>query len=204
MKKLGFLLALICIAITACETGTGTNTAEPTVKKGIKPVADDEIAVIEMEDASAYGTITIELYSNIAPKMVARFKELAKEGVYNGVTFHRVSADVIQSGDPNSKDDDPTNDGKGSSDKPNVEAEFSDIEFDAGIVGAARGPDFNSANSQFFIMKKRQPNFNNRYTVFGKVIDGMNNVTTIGGAPVQGEKPMSKIVIKKITIRPKS
>ena len=94
-----------------------------------------------MENAPAYGTITIELYSNIAPKAVARFKELAKEGVYNGTTFHRVNASVIQGGDPNSKDEDPENDGMGSSNKPNVPAEFSDIPYDTGTVGAARAQD---------------------------------------------------------------
>ena len=96
-------------------------------KTGVTPIADNEIAVIEMENSAAYGTIKIELYSNIAPKMVARFKELANEGFYNGITFHRINQSVIQSGDPLSKDDDPTNDGTGSSDKPNVQAEFSDI-----------------------------------------------------------------------------
>ena len=97
-----------------------------------------EIAVIEMEQP-AFGTIKMELYSNIAPKMVAQFKELAKEGFYNGLTFHRINQSVIQGGDPNSKDNDPDNDGTGSSDKQNVPAEFSDIPFDTGIVGAARG-----------------------------------------------------------------
>ena len=122
------------------------------------PVPDNEIAVIEMEEP-AYGTMKIELYSNIAPKAVARFKELAKEGFFNGTTFHRINDSVIQGGDPLSKDADPANDGTGKSDKPNVEAELSDIPYDTGIVGAARGPDFNSANSQFFITLRRQPAF---------------------------------------------
>ncbi len=104
-----------------------------------------------MENSSAYGTITIELYSNIAPKMVAQFKALAKEGVYDGTSFHRINSSVVQGGDPLSKDDDPTNDGTGKSNKPNVLAEFSDIPYDTGIVGAARSQDINSANSQFFI-----------------------------------------------------
>lgn len=175
---------------------------ESKVKRGVTPVADNEIAVIEMEEP-AYGTIKIELYSNIAPKMVARFKELAKEGVYNGVTFHRVNDSVIQTGDPLSKDKDPTNDGTGGSDKPNVPAEFSDIPFDKGIVGAARSMDEDSANSQFFITLKRENGFDNRYTIFGKVIDGMNNVVTIAGAPRTGERPSEDIRIKQVTIQPK-
>ncbi len=188
----------------ACGDSADTNSnAEPVIKKGVAPIADNEIAIIEMEDGAAYGSIKIELYSNIAPKTVARFKELAKEGFFNGVTFHRVSPDVIQSGDPKSKDNDPKNDGSGKSDKPDVVAEFSDLKFEPGIVGAARGTEFNTANSQFFIMKSRQPNFDNRYTIFGRVIDGINNISTIGGAPLQGERPINNIVIKTVRIEPK-
>ncbi len=180
------------------------NSANAEIKKGIAPVADNEIAVIEMEQP-AFGTIKIELYSNLAPKMVARLKELADEGVYNGTTFHRINQSVIQGGDPFSKDKDPNNDGTGNSDKPDVQAEFSDIPFDTGMVGAARMPqDNNSANSQFFIMLKREPGFDKNYTIFGKVIEGMGNVRTIAGVnPKQGERPLENVVIKSVTIQPK-
>lgn len=204
MKRIACFLAVITILfISGCDSNEMNANAEPNIKKGVKPIADSEIAVIEMEDSAAFGVIKIELYSNIAPKMVARFKELAKEGVYNGVTFHRINPDVIQSGDPNSKDDDPSNDGKGKSDKENLPAEFSDLPFEPGILGAARGGDFNSANSQFFIMKSRQADFDSRYTVFGKVIEGMNNVATIGGAPRSRERPVTDITIKEIRIEAK-
>ncbi len=175
------------------------NNSQAEVKKGVAPIADNEIAVVETD----YGTIKIELYSNIAPKMVARFKELAKEGVYTGTAFHRINENVIQGGDPFSKDSDPMNDGMGKSEKPNVDAEFSDIPYDTGIVGAARSQDVNTANSQFFIMLKRQRDFDNRYTVFGKVIEGMNNVQIIVGAPKQGEKPSEAIRIKSVSFQPK-
>ncbi|PYS99218.1 MAG: peptidylprolyl isomerase [Acidobacteria bacterium] len=157
-----------------------------------------------MENSAAYGNIKIELYSNIAPKAVARFKELAREGVYDGVTFHRINQSVIQSGDPLSKDADPSNDGTGKSDKPNVPAEFSDILYDTGIVGAARSQDVNSANSQFFITLKREQGFDNKYTIFGKVIEGMNNVRTISGVqPKDGERPVEPIRIKTVKIEAK-
>lgn len=193
--------------LAGCEnkksSKTNSSAANAEVKKGAKPVADNEIAVIEMEQP-AYGVIKIELYSNIAPKMVERFKQLAREGVYNGTTFHRVNQSVIQGGDPLSKDNDPSNDGTGNSDKPNVPAEFSDILYDAGIVGAARTQDVNSANSQFFITLKREPAFDNKYTIFGKVIEGMNNVRTIAGVtPKEGERPVEPIKIKSVTIQPK-
>ncbi len=214
-RKLSILFFFISLfSFLSCNSAnnntknSNTNIAE--IKNGVEPVADNEIAVIEMEQP-AFGTIKIELYSNIAPKMVAQFKELAKEGFYNGVTFHRINQTVIQGGDPNSKDNDPTNDGMGSSDKPNVPAEFSDVSFETGTVGAARGTDNNSANSQFFIMLKPEPNFNNRYTVFGKVIEGMNNVRTISGVPTGAsvsdprmpERPLDDVKIKQITIQPK-
>jgi cyclophilin family peptidyl-prolyl cis-trans isomerase len=201
----------ISLATTLLLTGCGGNTsssnknAAPEVKRGVAPIADNEIAVIEMENSSAYGAIKIELYSNIAPKMVARFKELAREGVYNGTTFHRINQSVIQGGDPLSKDETPANDGTGGSDKPNVDAEFSDIPYDAGIVGAARSSAFNSANSQFFITLKREPGFDNKYTIFGKVIEGMNNVRTISGVqPKEGERPVEAVRVKSVTIQPKN
>ena len=210
MKKVGFLILTFAFIFSiscnnsANKPANAKSGANAEVKKGVVPVADPEIAMIEMENAAAYGTIKIELYSNIAPKMVARFKELAKEGVYDGVTFHRINQSVIQSGDPLSKDSDPSNDGTGKSDKPNVEAEFSDIPYDTGILGAARGQDNNSANSQFFITLKRETGFDNRYTIFGKVIDGMNNVRTISAVqPKEGERPVEAIRIKHISFVPR-
>jgi cyclophilin family peptidyl-prolyl cis-trans isomerase len=205
------IILFISLAVTLFFTGCDGNTANsnknasPVIKRGVAPVADNEIAVIALENASAYGTIKIELYSNIAPKMVERFKELAREGVYNGTTFHRINQSVIQGGDPLSKDDNPANDGTGGSNKPNVDAEFSDIPYDAGIVGAARSSAFNSANSQFFITLKREPGFDNKYTIFGKVVEGMNNVRTISGVqPKEGERPVEAVRIKSITIQAKN
>lgn len=204
--KTTYLLIALALLIPACGSNSNSarSAANGEIKKGVAPVADSEVAVIEMENAAAYGTITIELYSNIAPKAVAQFKALAKEGVYDGVTFHRINQSVIQSGDPLSKDNDPTNDGTGKSSKPNVPAEFSDILYDTGIVGAARSQDINSANSQFFITLKREQGFDQKYTIFGKVIDGMNNVRTISGVqPKEGERPVEPVRIKTIRIEPK-
>lgn len=199
-----FVLALIVFGAGCGDATSPSANSAADVKTGVKPLADDEVAVIEMENP-VYGTITLELYSNIAPKMVEQFKALAREGVYDGTTFHRINNSVIQGGDPNSKDDDPRNDGQGRSTKPNVPAEFSDIPFDVAILGAARSQDPNSANSQFFIMLKREAGFDNRYTIFGKAIEGMNNVMTISGVePKQGERPVEPIRIKTIIIKPKN
>lgn len=207
-KKLSILFLIFsAFLFISCNNSQSANAnankkSPAKIQKGVVPVADNEIAVIEMEEP-AFGTIKIELYSNVAPKMVARFKELANEGVYNGVTFHRINNSVIQSGDPNTKDNNPANDGLGASDKPNVESEFSDLQFDTTIVGAARSQDEDSANSQFFITLKREAGFDNRYTIFGKVIEGMNNAVTIAGAPKEGERPTEDIKIKQITFQPR-
>ena len=190
------------------QAGEDETTEKANVKTGVKPEPDAQVAVIEAENP-AYGKIVIELYPNIAPKMVARFKQLIGEGFYNGTTFHRVNPElgIIQGGDPLSTDNDPNNDGTGKSNNPNLEAEFSDVQYDRGIVGAARGErDVNSANSQFYITLKRVPDFDQRYTVFGRVISGLNNADVIAGAPViiGTERPADKIVIKTITLQPRS
>jgi len=206
--RLTILLIAVSL-IAACGGGANSNASRSNtnaeIKKGVAPVPDNEVAVIEME-TPAYGTIKMELYSNIAPKAVARFKELAKEGYYNGIAFHRVNQTVIQAGDANTKPGGQAGAMKeGDSGKPNVPAEFSDVPYDTGILGAARlGNDVNSANSQFFIMLKREPQFDQKYTVFGKVIEGMNNVMTISGVqPKEGERPVEPVRIKTIRIEPK-
>ena len=204
--KITILLLLIAVSMIglSCGSSAPARNTKTGLSVGVKPIPDAEVAVIEMENSSAYGTITLELYSNVAPKTVAQFKALAREGVYNGTSFHRINQSVIQGGDPNSKDEDPNNDGMGKSNKPNIPAEFSDIPYDTGILGAARSQDINSGNSQFFITLKREPGFDKNYTIFGKVIDGMNNVRTIADVKPKtgpsGERPVDPVRIKSITI----
>ena len=128
---------------------------------------------------------------------------------------------LIQGGDPLSKDSDPENDGTGDSSYPNVPAEFSDIPFDRGTVGAARrgaSPEFpgnlavseaqarDTANCQFFITLEGTPQFDEDYTVFGRVIEGITNAEIIMRAPVEEgtERPADRIVVRRITLQPRS
>jgi cyclophilin family peptidyl-prolyl cis-trans isomerase len=180
------------------------------VTRGVKPEADAEAVVLEVESGGySYGRIVIELYPNVAPKMVERFKRLVAEGFYDGTAFHRVNprAGVVQGGDPNSKDENPANDGLGGSPYEDLPAEFSDIPFDRGVVGAARAG-LNTANSQFYITLRRVPQWDAQYTVFGKVVEGMNNADAIAGAPTRpapfAENPAEKIVIRRATLEPRA
>ncbi len=152
------------------------------------------------------GDVELELYSDVAPKHVERFKDLAKKGLYNGVVFHRViDGFMAQSGDvkfgnSNSKDFNLSLAGTGGSEMPDLKAEFSDIPHDRGILSAARSADPNSANSQFFICFQPAPHLDRQYTVFGKVIKGMEFIDKIkkGEGPNGSVKSPDKIISLKL------
>ena len=207
------LLTFLIFSFTACnEKGPNTNgnanannANASSVTSGIKPQPDAQVAVIETAD---YGRIVIELYPNVAPKMVERFKKLIGEHVYDGTAVHRVDPGlgIIQGGDPLTKGNNSAVYGTGNSSYPNVPAEFSDIPYERGTVGAARTSDINGANCQWFITLKKQPAFDKKYTVFGRVIDGINNAEVIMRAPIaEGtSRPSDKVVIKSVTLQPRS
>ncbi|MFU8863964.1 MAG: peptidylprolyl isomerase [Rhodobacterales bacterium] len=138
------------------------------------------------------GTVTIELLPDVAPKHCERMKELARAGAYDNVCFHRViEGFMAQTGDVEHGDMEDGFDirrtGTGSSDLPDVPAEFSRLPHDRGTLGAARSQNPNSANSQFFINFKENSFLNGQYTVYGRVIDGMEHVDAIA----RGEPPAS-------------
>ncbi|TFF27727.1 peptidylprolyl isomerase [Jiella endophytica] len=126
------------------------------------------------------GKVVIKLRPDLAPNHVARVKELAREGFYDGVVFHRViDGFMAQTGDP-------TGTGSGGSDKPDLAAEFSTEPHKRGTVSAARTANPNSANSQFFICFEEAPWLNKQYSVWGEVIEGMDVVDQIKrGEPVR-------------------
>lgn len=138
--------------------------------------------VIEVAGATT-GTIEIELLPEVAPQHTARLKRLAREGLYDDVVFHRVIPGFMaQTGDVEHGKREgfiPRYAGLGGSALPNLPAEFSDINYDTGVVGMARSQDPNSANSQFFIMFAEGSFLNGQYTVVGRVIQGQDVVNTI-------------------------
>ena len=131
------------------------------------------------------GDIKIELFEDVAPNHVKRIKQLAKEGKYDGVVFHRViDGFMAQTGDvkfgsSSSDDFDLKRAGQGGSDLPDLKEEFSDIPHERGTLSMARSQNPNSANSQFFICFKESSFLDRQYTVFGKVIEGMELVDKI-------------------------
>ncbi|WP_193186296.1 peptidylprolyl isomerase [Nisaea sediminum] len=130
-----------------------------------------------------HGRVVVELKPDLAPKHVTRVKELAREGFYDGIVFHRViDGFMAQTGDP-------TGSGMGGSGQK-LDAEFSDAPFRRGTVGAARAQNPNSADSQFFICFKDARFLDGQYTVWGEVVEGMEYVDMIkrGEPPVDPDK----------------
>jgi cyclophilin family peptidyl-prolyl cis-trans isomerase len=142
--------------------------------------ADPDQLTIQLKD----GPVVVQLTPDVAPKHVARIKELASKGAYDNVAFHRViEGFMAQTGDVQfgnmEKGFTPGRAGTGGSDLPDLPAEFSQVPFERGVIGMARAQNPDSANSQFFIMFAPGEFLNGQYTVVGKVVSGMENVDKI-------------------------
>ena len=146
-----------------------------------KSFTEENIMILKLKD----GDVKIELFDDKAPNHVKRIKELADKGKYDNVVFHRVidgfmaQTGDVQFGNSSSNDFDLRRAGMGGSDLPDLKQEFSNLPHDRGTLSMARSSDPNSANSQFFICFKPAPFLDNQYTVFGKVIEGMEFVDKI-------------------------
>ena len=144
-------------------------------------IAKEDIMILKLKD----GDVKIELFSDVAPKHVERIKILAREGKYDNVVFHRViDGFMAQTGDlkfgnSSSENFDLRKAGTGGSDLPDLKQEFSNIPHLRGTLSMARSSDPNSANSQFFICFQPAPFLDRQYTVFGKVVEGMEYVDQI-------------------------
>jgi peptidylprolyl isomerase len=159
-----FLIALVCAFPAFAQA--------PKLPAGIDP---QNTLVIE----TTKGRIVVKLRNDLAPQHAARLKQLAREGYYNNVPFHRVmDGFMAQTGDGKNFN------GTGGSQYPNLRAEFSGVPFRRGVVGMARGSDPNSANSQFFICFAEASSLNNQYTVIGEVVSGMDVADKLKKAPV--------------------
>jgi peptidyl-prolyl cis-trans isomerase B (cyclophilin B) len=148
------------------------------------------------------GDVEIELFSDIAPKHVERFKTLSNKGLYDGVVFHRViegfmaQTGDVKYGNSNSPELNLDLAGTGGSDLPDLKAEFSDVAHTKGILSMARSADPNSANSQFFIVFESAPHLDRQYSAFGKVVKGMEFVDKIkkGSGPNGSVEEPDKII----------
>ena len=156
-----------------------------------------EIAVIE----TTLGNIELEFLEDVAPGHTKNFKDLANKGFYDGTIFHRVIPGfMIQGGDPNSKSEDRSAHGTGGP-RYTIKAEFNDTPHDRGVLSMARSQDPNSAGSQFFIVVKDAHFLDGKYTVFGRVISGMDVADKIVDSPRDTrDNPNDRIEMKSVKI----
>ncbi|XOV78563.1 MAG: peptidylprolyl isomerase [Aestuariibacter sp.] len=174
------LLALLTLfLVTACER------VDMDAAENSKELQDKETVVVLRTNR---GDITVRFFPETSPEHVKNFIAHSESGFYVNTLFHRVIPGfMIQGGDPNTKDDDPGNDGKGGysykGEGTSLQAEFNEIPHTRGILSMARNQNINSAGSQFFIMHQDFPQLNGQYTVFGEVIDGIDVVDHIVNTP---------------------
>jgi peptidyl-prolyl cis-trans isomerase B (cyclophilin B) len=167
--------------------------------------SSNEVAVIKTSE----GDMVLQFWTDAAPDTVENFKKLARQGFYDGTIFHRIVKEfMIQGGDPNSKDPAKENSYGQGGPGYNIKAEFNNHSHDRGVVSMARGPDPDSAGSQFFICLAPVHRLDHQYTTFGKLIKGQDVLEKIGDIPVtrnsMGEpsKPTKRVVIESIKIVP--
>ena len=222
----GSVVGLVTIAVTAaCPSETPdrdsvdrTNSSTPGIAR--RPESSSEAFLwpidgnhpkirLEIATNDSLGTIEIELMPELAPKSVQRIIELAGDGYYDGTTFHRVIPGfMIQGGDPNSRDHDPSNDGRGGSDT-DLPDELSPAPFDRGVVALANRGRRNSNSSQFFIMQSSNSELNGQYTVVGRVASGIEVVDRIATATTDKvgrwgpkDRPLENIQIQRAMVVP--
>ncbi len=200
-------LTLFCCCLLGFSLGLPILRGEDAKKPDLKKPAqtnESEVAVLKTND----GEMVIEFWPEVAPKTVANFKKLAREGFYDGTLFHRIiKGFMIQGGDPLTKD--PSKEAMWGEGGPatRVPAEFSNRPHVRGVISMARTDDPNSAGSQFFICLGRASQLDGKFTAFGKLIKGDDVLTKIGGTPVtsnMGEmsKPTQRVVLESVKIVP--
>src|SRR5262249_45703117 len=194
------LLILSVVILSSAVLAT-----EETKEEKSPMSSSSELAVIKTSE----GDTVVQFWTDAASNTVENFKKLARQGFYDGTIFHRiVKGFMIQGGDPNSKDPAKENSYGEGGPGYNLKAEFNDHSHDRGVISMARGPDPDSAGSQFFICLAPVHRLDHQYTTFGKLIKGQDVLGKIGDTPVtknsMGEpsKPTKRIVIEAIKIVP--
>ena len=179
------------------DTAPAASTASAAQETSMSAY-ENKVAVLQ----TTAGEIHIRFFPDVAPNHVKNFIDLANQGFYNGIKFHRVIPGfMIQGGDPNTISGSPNSWGMGGS--PNkIRAEFNSVKHKRGIVSAARTQDPNSASSQFFIMVNDYPSLDGQYSVYGQVVKGMDVADKIVSAPKDGnDRPSNPTTITKVVIR---
>lgn len=195
--KLSIFLALALVGAVVFAT--------EQEKEGTPAPSSNEVAVIKTSE----GDMVVQFWTDAAGNTVDNFKKLARQGFYDGTTFHRiVKGFMIQGGDPNSKDPAKENSYGQGGPGYNLKAEFNDHSHDRGVISMARGPDPDSAGSQFFICLAPVHRLDHQYTTFGKLIKGQDVLDKIGDTEVtrnsvgEPSKPTKRILIESIKIVP--
>lgn len=190
------------LAVACGQTEKKTET-QPKEEK--KPVITNEVAVIKTTE----GEMVVEFWSDVAPKTVENFKNLAKKSFYDGTAFHRIIKDfMIQGGDPLTKD--LNAEARWGTGDPGykIKAEFNDRQHVKGVLSMARSANPDSAGSQFFICLGRAPHLDRQYTAFGKVVKGEDVLEKIGNTPVgpssmgENSRPKKRIEVQSVKIVP--
>ena len=197
MSKMFLLSSMAALMVGSVLTSSAQTPAAPgaTAK---------EVAVIK----TSKGEMTVEFWSDVAPKTVENFKKLAREGFYNGTAFHRIiKGFMIQGGDPLTKD--VANEARFGTGGPGykIKAEFNAKKHERGVLSMARSADPDSAGSQFFICLDTVSHLDGQYTAFGKLVKGEDVLLKIGNAPVassgrgEASKPVERIVVESVTVQ---
>jgi len=192
---------LLCLSAVVFTLGVVSTSAQD--KKEEKKPAAAEVAVLKFKD---FGDIVVEFFPDVAPKTVENFKKLAKDKFYDGTQSHRlIPGFMIQLGDPLTKD--ASKEAFWGTGDPGykIKAEFNDRSHDKGVLSMARSQNPDSAGSQFFICFKRVAHLDRQYTVFGKVLKGMDVLDKLDAVPVggaQGSKPQRPVLVESIKIVP--
>ena len=180
-------------------------TEEEEKPKTTPTNSSNEVAVIKTSE----GDMVVKFWTDAAPGTIENFKKLARQGFYDGTTFHRiVKGFMIQGGDPNSKDPAKENSYGQGGPGYNIKAEFNKHSHERGVISMARGPDPDSAGSQFFICLAPVHRLDHQYTTFGELLKGQDVLEKIGDIEVtrnsMGEpsKPSRRVVIESIKIVP--